>query len=450
MGSGNSKPSQAKLDKLRGLIEDWVETLDNDIDMSDMQVIALEKLAKLMKKGNKYAADFMAKANGMGRIADSMKTWPSDEIIIRAACDLLMHCHQFELLSEHSRIAGVREILYDAIQRHQVDEYIPVDANTALTRLYNTGTVVGLKAISNSMESGDYGTIVRVLKEHESKNKVQEEGFAALARIFDAHPEWLEELGHVTDPTMAFVKEALEIFPREERVNIFAFQGITQFGKNPHCLALMSKGGVPALVLAAVREFSGWNEREYEKALKQELLEKQQEKLRTKQGKKKKHKIGQKEEEKVLVKRRLFTTNLPLCQHAIYSLSILLENHKAEWYLLENKYLRVITFLIDAFHRAGEPLILPMAVKRRFHAHQLREQEKKRLAKMGLEMEKTSDEAEAWNDRVRRRREEFKPCLFAQTLGRGQCRTHCMECYAVEGVCDSHKMQAGKEEHTHV
>ena len=65
---------------------------------------------------------------------------------------------------------------------------------------------------------------------------------------------------------------------------------------------------------------------------------------------------------------------------------------------------------------------------------------------MGLEMEKTSDEAEAWNDRVRRRREEFKPCLFAQTLGRGQCRTHCMECYAVEGVCDAHKMQARKEE----
>ncbi len=25
------------------------------------------------------------------------------------------------------------------------------------------------------------------------------------------------------------------------------------------------------------------------------------------------------------------------------------------------------------------------------------------------------------------------------TLGRGQCRGHCIECYAVDGVCDKHR-----------
>ena len=60
---------------------------------------------------------------------------------------------------------------------------------------------------------------------------------------------------------------------------------------------------------------------------------------------------------------------------------------------------------------------------------------------MGLAMEKTMDEAEAWNDLCQRRREQFKPCLFAQTLGRGQCRTHCIECFAVDGVCDQHLLK---------
>jgi len=440
MGSGNSKPSEGKLDRMRGEIEDWVETLDNDIDDSGMQVIALEVLTKKMKRGKYYAAEFMAKANGVARVADSMKTWPSDEIIIRAACSLLIYCHQYEILSEHARIAGIRECLHDSLQRHQVDAFIPVDANQALRRLYDTGTIVGLKAISGAVGTGDYVTIVQIIKNHHLKNKVQEEGFAALARIFDAHPEWCEHLGAEIDPKLDIVKDALDNFPREERVNIFVFQGVTQMGKNPRCLALMSKGGVPALVLAAMREFGGWNEREYEKALQAELIAKQQEKLRAKQGKKKKRKHGKKaeEEKKEIIKRRLFELNLPLCQHAIYSLGVLLENQKAEWYLLENNYLRMITFLIDKFHTASETLILPMAVKRRYHAHQLRQQEKKRLAKMGIAMEKTAGEAEAWKDRVRRRREEFKPCLFAQTLGRGQCRMHCIECYAVEGVCDAH------------
>jgi len=443
MGSGNTKPSDAKLDRMRGEIEDWIETLDNDIDDSQMQIIALEVLTKQMKRGKYYAAEFMAKGNGVGRVADSMKTWPSDEIIIRCACSLLIHCHQYEILSEHARIAGIRECLHDSLQRHQIDEFIPTDANQALVRLYNTGTVVGLKSIASSVATGDYETIVQVLKDHHLKNTVQEEGFAALARIFDAHPEGLEHLGAELDTTLAIVRDALENFPRESRVNIFVFQAITQMGKNPRCLALLSKGGVPALVLTAVLEFSGWNEREYEKALEKELIEKQKEKFNAKQGKKKKKKHGRKKEEekKEKIQRRLFETNLPLCQHAVYSLAVLLNNQKAEWFLLENHYLRIITFLIDKFHRDGETLILPMAVKRRFHAHQLRAQEKKRLAKMGLAMEKTMDEAEAWNDLCQRRREQFKPCLFAQTLGRGQCRTHCIECFAVDGVCDQHLLK---------
>ena len=376
-----------------------------------------------------------------------MKAYPSDEIIIRAACDLLIHTNQYERLSEHARIAGIREILYDSLQRHQVDEFIPADADKALRRLYKTGTVVGLRSIVESLETGDYTTIVHVLQNHRLKNKVQEEGMAALARIFDAHPEYLEHLAVEVDPTLTIVKDALESFPREERVNIFVFQAITQMGKNPRCLALMSKGGIPALLLAAVREFSGWNERIYDKALKQEVLEKQQEKLRAKQQgtKKKKLKYGKKEgKKKEPIKRRLFTLNLPLCQHAIYSLGVLLNNKKAEWYLLENHYLRLITYLIDTFHNQGEPLILPLAVKRRYHAHQLREQEKKRLAKMGLTMEKTTDEAAAWKDKVQRRRELFKPCLFSQTLGRGQCRVHCIDCFAIEGVCEKHKMREGE------
>lgn len=442
MGGGNSKPSQKKLDKLRGEIEDWVETLDNDIDVSEMQLIALEILSKKMKRGKHYAAEFMAKCNGVGRVADSMKAYPSDELVIRAGCDLLIHCNQYETLSEHARVAGIREILYNSIERHQVDEFIPNDANKALSRLYKTGTVVGLRIIVESLDNGDYAKIVQTIKDHHLKNKVQEEGMAALARIFDAHPEYLENLALECDPTLSIVKNALENFPREERVNIFVFQAITQMGKNERCLALLSKGGVPALVLAAMREFSGWEEQLYEKALAQELLEKQQEKLRKKQqqGRKKKHRFGKQEEKKAAIKRRLFTLNLPLCQHAIYSLGMLLNNKKAEWYLLEHNYLRIITFLIDQFHKNGEPLILPINVKRKYHAHQLREQEKKRLAKMGLEMEKTQDEAEAWREKCQRRKEMFKPCLFAQTLGRGQCRFHCIECFAIEGVCAKHKV----------
>ena len=229
-----------------------------------------------------------------------MKAYPSDEIIIRAACDLLIHTNQYERLSEHARIAGIRDILYDSLQRHQVDEFIPADADKALRRLYKTGTVVGLRSIVESLETGDYTTIVHVLQNHRLKNKVQEEGMAALARIFDAHPEYLEHLAVEVDPTLTIVKDALESFPREERVNIFVFQAITQMGKNPRCLALMSKGGIPALLLAAVREFSGWNARIYDKALKQEVLEKQQEKLRAKQQgtKNKKLKYGKKEEKK--------------------------------------------------------------------------------------------------------------------------------------------------------
>ena len=224
-------------------------------------------------------------------------------------------------------------------------------------------------------------------------------------------------------------------------------------GKSERCLAIMSKGGVPALVLATMREFSGWNERDYKKQLEEELKQRQMEKMAARSSKKKKknrhgHKGDPGSPQAEKVKRRLFTVNLPLCQHAIYSLGVLLGNKKAEWYLLEQKYLQLVTFLIDTFYRAGEPLILPISLKRKYHAHQLREQEKKRLAKMGIAMEKTADEAEAWKERVQRRRREYVPCLFAQTLGRGECRTHCIECYAVDGVCDKHRLNP-REGKTH-
>ena len=78
MGSGNTKPSQKKLDKLRGEIEDWVETLDNDIDVSEMQVIAIEILAKKMKHGKQYAAEYMAKCNGVARVAGKLGIYTFD------------------------------------------------------------------------------------------------------------------------------------------------------------------------------------------------------------------------------------------------------------------------------------------------------------------------------------------------------------------------------------
>ena len=448
MGGNGSKEAQSS--KLRGKVEDWVEVLDNEIDQDDMQIVCLKFLTKLIRRNGDEAASYLATANGVSRVADSMKTYPSQEIVLRAACELLCLCLRNEACAEQARIAGMREILMNVLERHQMDAYIPVEGGTALRLLYKTGTLVGLRSIVESLETADYVRIVRVLREHELKNKVQEEGFAALARIFEADPDKLQHLADQVDTDASVIRNALTNFPREERVIIFTCQAITQIGKNAMCLALMGKGGVPALVLEAIREFSGWNERIYQKALENELKRKQKEKMSAKNGmkkkKKKKHGKYAAAEEHQAVKRRLYTKNLPLCQHAIYSIAVLLNNKKAEWHFLEQKYLRVLTFLIDQFYQAGEPFIMPISVKRRYHTHQLREQEKKRLAKMGLTMEKTVDEAEAWKERVARRRTEFKPCLFAQTLGRGQCRTHCIECFAVEGVCDKHQANpaAGK------
>eukprot|EP00946_MAST-07B_sp_MAST-7B-sp1_P001392 g1392.t1 len=439
MGGNGSKESQSN--KLRGKVEDWVEVLDNEIDQDDMQIVCLEFLSKLMKRGGNKAAEYLAMANGVSRIADSMKTWPSQEIVLRAACELLCLCLTNEACAEQARIAGMREILMNVLERHQMDAYIPVEGATALRLLYKTGTMVGLKSIVESLETADYVRVVKVIREHELKNKVQEEGFAALARIFEADPTKLQHLAEDVDKDASIVINSLTNFPREERVIIFTCQAITQMGKNPMYLALMGKGGVPALLLDAIKEFSGWNERIYQKELEEELKRKQIEKMNAKSGGKRKKNRGKyaAAKEHKAVKKRLFTKNLPLCQHVIYSISVLLNNKKAEWYFLEQKYLRVLTYLIDQFYQAGEPFIMPITVKRRYHSHQLREQERKRLAKMGIELEKTADEAEAWKERVARRRKEFKPCLFAQTLGRGQCRTHCIECYAIEGVCDKHR-----------
>ena len=193
MGAGGSSTySESKLHKIRGKVEDWVEVLDNELEQDDMQVVCLEFLSKLMKRYGDAACDFMHNCKGIFRVADSMKTYPSNEIVLRAAADLLIHCHRHEALSEDSRMAGIREILLDALERHQMDEYIPKDANEALRLLYKTGTVVGIKSIMASLETSDYARIVNVLRDHSLKNKVQQEGFAALARIFEASPGELE------------------------------------------------------------------------------------------------------------------------------------------------------------------------------------------------------------------------------------------------------------------
>ena len=102
-------------------------------------------------------------------------------------------------------------------------------------------------------------------------------------------------------------------------------------------------------------------------------------------GKKKKQGKYAAAEKHQAVKKRLFTKNLPLCQHAIYSIAVLLNNKKAEWYFLEQKYLRVLTYLIDQFYQAGEPFIMPISVKRRYHAHQLRDA-LPHLRQLGLEV----------------------------------------------------------------
>ena len=89
---GGSSSKEARSSKLRGKVEDWVEVLDNEIDQDDMQIVCLEFLTKLMKRGGNEAAEYLAISNGVSRVADSMKTYPSQEIVLASELDCLLDC----------------------------------------------------------------------------------------------------------------------------------------------------------------------------------------------------------------------------------------------------------------------------------------------------------------------------------------------------------------------
>ena len=58
--------------------------------------------------------------------------------------------------------------------------------------------------------------------------------------------------------------------------------------------------------------------------------------------------------------------------------------------------------------------------------------------KAGIVQKRSALEQEKYEDTLIRRRQEYQPCIYAQTVGRGSCYRHCVECFAVDGICDAH------------
>ena len=101
---------------------------------------------------------------------------------------------------------------------------------------------------------------------------------------------------------------------------------------------------------------------------------------------------------------------------------------------------KLLTYLIHRFDELEykPPLVIPLVLKRGYVDHQKRMKEQLEMERAGIIAKRSALEQEKYEDTLIRRRQEYIPCIYAKTIGRGSCYRHCVECFAVDGICDQH------------
>ena len=421
-------------EKLR--VMDWTETMEGELDDATKQVDAIEILTKIGKKGPKQLR-MIAEARSCPIIVESMNLHKDNELVLRAACLALALFASDPEMSEHIREAKGRETLEACIKHNSWDTFIQVDGRKALDTLFHTGSEVGCKKAEEALKEKDLQALMLVSDQHPLKDRVQMEAMANLSKIVRARKEVAEEIAN--SGFIVSVIECLKNHVRNPRVIMSTCALTTQLALvSQKCSSLLGKGGACELLITAVQEFSGWAKREYEIKLKESVTK---EKLaRAEAARRKKYKVEEKGEDQAAQKitKRLFTKNLPCVQFALHSIGNLMLLSFNKQRFIELDFNRLLTYLIDVFHTDNVSLVIPLQMRRVYQAYQERIREKLRLEKLGLEIEKTEDEKKSWEDKVKRRKQNYKPCTYSQTLGKGMCYRHCIECFAINGVCKHH------------
>jgi hypothetical protein len=440
MGSGASRRDAFYINKLVEMRDSLISDMDDEM----LQMFGIEEIMNLTEKKPLYMEAF-CKEEVTARIVESMTRWKANELVIRAATKMFTFSLLEDDCAEQLRKLNGKKLLEELLVIHKYDNFVTEDGGVCLELLFETCNKVGQQKIEAAYKNKDPLEICAVMREHPYKPKVQELGVTCLAYLTEASTELIEKMkeDETTIPTVCF---AMEEYYTNHRTVMFGLNVMCNWAEEPEGRSLVGKlGGIPR-VMEALVEFSGWGEREHEKQQEAEVKKRALERANKARKIRKRVKVKKVEEE--VVKRaprntgtHPFVTDLHLCQIAIYTVAKLLDgNPRNVGHFEEFEFWKLLTYLIHRFDELEykPPLVIPLVMRRGYVTYQRALLAKIEAEKAGIVQKRSALEQEKYEDTLIRRRQEYQPCIYAQTVGRGSCYRHCVECFAVDGICDAH------------
>jgi hypothetical protein len=439
-GMGSAASSRRK-GFYRAKLEEYRDNLVTDIDDEMLQMFGIEEIMSITERGPEYMTMF-AELEVTARIVESMMRWRANELVIRAATKMFTLSLWNEACAEQLRILNGRELLEQCLIIHKFDNFVTEDGSVALQLLFDTCNTVGLKQIDAAFHAKDPLRICEVMRAHPRKPMVQEIGIVSIGHLTHADKSIVDVIKTDVEQAISTMTYAMDKNFAHQKTILFAVNICFDFAVDPEGRAYAGKCGFVPRVMNALVEFSGWGEREHRKDLEEEVKRKALERAKN-AGKKelKKIKITKEEVAEKPPRTAPFITDLHICQICIYTLGKLIDgNPRNLGHVEELGMWKLLTYLIHRFDELEykPPLVIPLVLKRGYVDHQKTMKEKLEMERAGIIAKRSAFEQEKHEDTLIRRRQEYKPCIYATTIGRGSCYRHCVECFAVDGICDQH------------
>ena len=424
---------------------EWADNLTSEIDDGELQMFGIETIMEIANKSPDHM-NFYYELEVNERIVESTNKHRSNELVVRAACSLWTWVLQHEGCAEQMRVLGGKKLFEDLLKIHKYDNYVNEDANVCLATLFKVCNKVGQKQIDEAFKNADVMRVLEVMKNHPLKPDVQKVGLQAIAELSGVGQEAaVATLKENAELALGAICYAMNTYMTDPRVALYGLNISCNLSLDPEARSLCGKLGMTVSTIGAIHEYSGWGEREHKKNLEEEVRRKKAARANKEPVKRVniKNKImGIEDPEEKARRKAPFQTDLHVCQIAIYNVANMIDsNPRNLGHYEELGFFKLLTYLIERFHELNykPPIIIPLVVKRAYLRHQEEVRESLRLEKLGIIQKRNEQEQEKYEDKLARRRQEYKPCIYAQTLGMGMCYRHCVECFAVDGVCDHHE-----------
>ena len=444
MGSGASMRTK-RLMFWKAKLGEWLDNLTSEIDDPEMQMFGIETIQDIANKSDAHM-EFYYELEGNARIIESCEKHKANELVVRAACRLWTFTMDHEGCAEQMRILKAKDLFEVLLKIHKYDSYVMEDANVCLTKLFMVCNRVGQKQIDVAFKANDVLKILEIMRNHPLKEDVQQVGLQAVAELTGPeHQDNIEKIKENAESAIHTMCYAMEEYCPNHRITLFGLNISCNLSVGAEGRSLCGKLGMTTRCIGAIHEFSGWGEREHKKHLEEEVRKRKAARANNEPRKRinLKNKIMGIEDPDEKKKRTTpFVLDLHICQIAIYNVANMIDGNPRNLdHYDELGFFKLLTWLIEKFHEMNykPPIIIPLVVKRAYLKHQEELRESMRLEKLGIIQRRNEAEQEQYEDKLARRRQEYRPCIYAQTIGRGMCYRHCVECFAVDGVCDHHE-----------